>query len=113
MPAPTFTWRGPALTAAKNGAVKDALGKLAQDIDAYLGSELHVWTGEMRDMRFAEVDERGDNPEVVFGSDSGHTIYHELFASNYTPHSQITEAGDLFGAQLGPRVVEAFRARVR
>jgi hypothetical protein len=113
MAGPAFRWNGPALIAAKDGAVKDALGKLADDIDAHLASELHVWTGEMRDMRFAEVDERGDNPEVVFGSDSEHTIFHELFATNYTPHSQIRESGDLFSAQLGPRIAAAFKARVR
>lgn len=113
MAGPTFRWNGPVLIAAKNGAVHDALGKLAQDIDAHLASEFHVWSGQMRDERFAEVDERGDNPEVVFGSDAPHSIFHELFATNYEPHPQIRESGDLFGAQLGPRVVAAFRARVR
>lgn len=112
MPAPTFRFNSAALIAAKNGAVQDTLGKLADDIDSYLGSTLHVWTGEMRDKRFAEVDERGDNPEVVFGSDAPHTIYHEL-SSTYPAHPQIREAGDLFAAQLGPRLVAAFRARVR
>ncbi len=113
MPAPDFRWNGPALLAAKNVAVHDALGKLADDIDNYLGSTLHVWTGEMRDMRFAEVDERGDNLEVVFGSDSPHTVFHELFSHNYPPHPQIQATGDLFGHQLGPRIVGAFKARVR
>lgn len=113
MAGSAFRWNGPALIAAKNGAVDDALGKLAQDIDAHLASELHVWTGEMRDKRFAEVDQRGDNPEVVFGSDAPHTAIHELFARNYPPHPQIRSTGDLFGAQLGPRLVAAFRARVR
>jgi hypothetical protein len=113
MAGPTFTWRGPALLAAKNGAVKDALGKLAGDIDSHLASELHVWTGEMRDMRFAEVDERGDNPEVVFGSDASHTVFHELFARNYTPHSQIRETGDIFSRQLPGYIVRAFAATVR
>lgn len=109
----TVTWRGPALLAAKNGGVQDTLGKLASDIDAHLGSTLHVWTGEMRERRFADIDNRGDNSEVVFGSDAPHTVYHELFANNYTPHPQIRATGDLFGKQVGPRMVAAMQARLR
>lgn len=113
----TFRWNGAALLAAKNAAEQDALNKLADDIAAYLAENLHRYPGHtvhlLAGESFADVDERGDNREVVFGSDAWFTIFHELFATNYTPHPQIREAGDKFGRELGPRVVAALQARLR
>ena len=113
----SFTWRGPLVLSAKDAAQEDVMSKLAQDIERYLVANLHRYplhqVHRLAAESFAEVGYDGDNIEVVFGSDAPYTALHEMFATSYEPHPQIQQTGDLFGHQLGPRVVAAFRARVR
>ncbi len=117
MPALVFRWNGAAILAAKQDAEEDTASKLAQEIEPYLVAHLHRYPGhqvhQLAAESFAEVGRDGDSIVVAFGSDAPYTIFHELFATNYTPHPQIRATGDLFGKQVGPRLAAAFRARVR
>lgn len=73
--------------------------QLAHDIEIWLHSNLHRWTGEMAKEAFSEVYAENGQLIVRFGSDTDHTFWHEVVY-----HPQMRECADLFGPQIGDRL---------
>lgn len=97
-----FTWRGATVRREVDDNVQRAMEQLQKDILAYLHSTLHVYTGQMNAMAFAEIKvETGGKRTLVAGSDAPHTLFHE---TRY--HPQLRETLDEFA----PRVSEYMRA---
>ena len=99
-----FRWDGARIVGQVTAQVQDAADDLARDLEAYLHSELHRDTGDMADKAFARVSFTGSRIVITAGSESGHTIYHEL---RY--HPQLRETMDIFAPQIAARIRAAMR----
>jgi hypothetical protein len=111
-----LTWEGARFTKMVDDSVVDALEELGADILDDLHATLHVWTGEMRDKAFAEVELRGvgQRRTLVFGSDAPHTIYHELGwhranGASFEGHPQIREIADRWVPKFTPMLRDAVK----
>lgn len=102
-PGYRFVWEGSRVkdeVAAKSAA---GMRQLATELEAFLKSNLHRWTGMMADMAFARVEIVGDRIVIIAGSAAPHTVYHE-----YRYHPQLRLAMD----QWAPKISAAIRSGV-
>lgn len=99
-----FEWAGEAARRKVAEAVLRDMESFASLLEGYLHGTLHRWTGEMADMAYARVTVQGDMIVIRAGSDSDHTLYHEL---RY--HPQLRQTMD----QWAPRIAAGIAATVR
>lgn len=95
----TVRWEGAKLSATVRNAARETMQGLRSDVDSWLHTNLHRWTGEMEAMAFAEYEEKGDELTVSGGSDSPHTFWHEV-----RWHPQLRACLDIHAPQMGPRL---------
>lgn len=100
-----FTWRGATVLREINSNVDRAMVRLQREVLAYLKTNLHEYTGQMRREAFAEVRaETGGKRTLVAGSDAPHTLFHE-----FRYHPQLRETLDTFAPKVTQYLQDAFR----
>jgi len=100
-----LTWRGAIVLKTINDDINRAMENLRQDIEQYLHSNLHKWTGQMADEAFAELTIVTSGKRTLsVGSDAPHTLYHE-----FRYHPQLREALDIWA----PKVTQYLQAALR
>jgi hypothetical protein len=99
-----FDWTGEAARLKVAEAVLRDMESFAALLEGYLRATLHRVTGDMADKAFARVEVRGNLIVIVAGSESDHTIFHEL---RY--HPQLRQTMD----QWAPRIAAGIAATVR
>ena len=99
-----FRWDGARIVGQVTAQVQDAADDLARDLESYLRATLHRDTGEMADQAFATVEFTGSRIVIRAGSDSQHTIWHEL---RY--HPQLRQTMD----EWAPKIANYLRAKMR
>jgi hypothetical protein len=104
----TLRWEGATVLKHLEEAARAGMEAEKRHVEAAEQSELHVWTGEMKEKSFAIVEVRGTKRVLLVGSDAPHTIYHEERATNYTPHPQFHQLMD----QHAPHVTQEIRKAV-
>lgn len=102
-----FRWAEPAVARKVAENVLSDIESFAALLEGYLRSELHVWTGEMRDRAYVEVDTKGDTILIRAGSDAEHTFWHEV---RY--HPQLRQAMDIWAPKLAATIRAALRRSV-
>jgi hypothetical protein len=98
----TFDWRGDATYRFVVNDVIREMESLAALLEGYLHGELHRATGDMADNAYARVEVRGDLIIIRAGSESDHTIYHEL---RY--HPQLRQTMDVWAPRIAANVKAA------
>lgn len=100
-----LTWRGATVLRQIDANIDQAMENLRDDIEQYLQSNLHRWTGQMADESFAELTyETGKKRTLRVGSDAPHTLYHE-----FRYHPQLREALDMWAPKMTQYLQAAFR----
>ncbi len=100
-----FTWRGATVYRQVTQNVDDAMENLRRDVLAYLHQTLHIYTGEMNEQAFAELEVvTGKKRKLVVGSDSEHTLFHE-----FRYHPQLRETMDEWAPKVSQYLQAAFR----
>lgn len=98
-----LTWRGATVLREIDSRVDEAMERLKDEVQSYLTSNLHRYTGQMADESFAEIEVvRGKKRKLVAGSDAPHTLFHEI---RY--HAQLRETLDIFAPKLSQYIREA------
>lgn len=98
----TFVWHAERLQSRVDIAVGAAAERLAAEVQEWLRSNLHRYTGEMAENAYGRMDRTPTGFRITGGSDTDHTFYHEV---RY--HPQLRQCLDLFAPTMGARVREA------
>lgn len=89
-----LTWRGATVSSQYKAALNAELNGVADDMEMWLKSNLHRYTGDMADKAYAEVGTSGSRRIVRAGSTSDHAFWHE-----FRYHAQFRQCMDLFVPQ--------------